>query len=480
MATITAAPSAHEAAGRHGWLLAGFFLVAFGAASGYMLAVGELEALYVTLSLMMCIAVLVDFRIGAVALVLMLPASDTTLFPRGMMGISGLNPVNLLLAGTLASFALRSRWEELRRFMPWQLLWLFIVPIMLAGLLGSRHALDIMPYFYEIGAIDFTDAAGYLRELVVKPLVMVMVALMLGAAVAKSRRPEAFIVAMAISVWFIAMLQFGFIIATGVRLGSLASASARAFFDTIGVHANDLGRLYVVAYALLVFAWWESKSRAQQGFLFVTLGVLSFALLLTFSRGAFVGFALVSLWFMAKKFNAKTVTLAALALLVLAVFLPGFVYDRVLLGVDEGDANVVTAGRIEFIWMPLLPELARSPVWGSGLSSILWSYPMVTESMLPVGHPHNAYLEALLDMGVAGLVLLLAYYGHVWMRFHALSRDPELSPQMRALFQGALAGLAAFFVTGMAGSSLRPTGEFAFLWMAIGMMYGIYARRPAG
>jgi hypothetical protein len=32
----------------------------------------------------------------------------------------------------------------------------------------------------------------------------------------------------------------------------------------------------------------------------------------------------------------------------------------------------------------------------------------------------------------------------------------------------------------MAGSSLRPDTEFAYLWMAIGMMYGVYARRPAG
>jgi hypothetical protein len=30
----------------------------------------------------------------------------------------------------------------------------------------------------------------------------------------------------------------------------------------------------------------------------------------------------------------------------------------------------------------------------------------------------------------------------------------------------------------MAGSSLRPTAEATYLWLAIGMMYGISARRP--
>jgi hypothetical protein len=31
----------------------------------------------------------------------------------------------------------------------------------------------------------------------------------------------------------------------------------------------------------------------------------------------------------------------------------------------------------------------------------------------------------------------------------------------------------------MAGSSLRPESEAAYLWIAIGMMYGLQARQPA-
>jgi len=51
---------------------------------------------------------------------------------------------------------------------------------------------------------------------------------------------------------------------------------------------------------------------------------------------------------------------------------------------------------------------------------------------------------------------------------------------MRGFYQGVVAGLLCFIVTGFAGSSLRPTPEFAFLWIAIGMMYGQLARRRAG
>jgi len=359
-------------------------------------------------------------------------------------------------------------------------LWLFVVPIVIAGLIGSRHVDDILPYFYEMEVIHFTNAVGYLRDLLFKPLVLVLIALVAGAAVARSRQPERFIVPIAVSVCLIAAAQLIVVIGSGVRLGSLASASSRNFFsDVIGIHANELGRLYVVAYALLLFSWWESRSRVLQAFLFATMGLLSFVLLLTFSRGAFAGFVLVSLWFVAAKFNAKTASLAVLAVVLMAALLPGAVYDRVLMGVDEGDANVVSAGRVEGIWAPLLPELLKSPLWGNGLASLMWSFPMVTGGMLPVGHPHNAFLEALLDMGAAGFALLLAFYWHIWGRFRALARDTDLTPEMRSLFQGAAVALLAFFVTGMAGSSLRPTAEFAYLWLAIGMMYGMYARRPA-
>jgi O-antigen ligase len=99
--------------------------------------------------------------------------------------------------------------------------------------------------------------------------------------------------------------------------------------------------------------------------------------------------------------------------------------------------------------------------------------------MAPVGHAHNAYLETLLDMGIVGLVLLLVYYWHVWKGFRTLGSNAWLTPELRSFFQGATAALAAFFFTGLVGSSLTPAAESAYLWMAIGLMYGVLARSRA-
>jgi O-antigen ligase len=474
----TSAYLREDAGRRHLWLLAGFGLIAAAAAGGFALALYELDAFYVALALIACLWVLFDFRIGAVVIVLLLPAYDTNLVPRSLMGITGLNPVNLLLAATLAAYVLRGQLPQAGRFVPRPLLWLYIVPIVIGGLIGVHHFDDIVPHFIDLEMVDFTNEIGYLRDMLIKPLVMVMIALTLAAAVARSQKPERFIVAIALSVWTVALVQLGYVVISGVGLASLASTSMRSFFNDIGIHANDLARLYVVAYALLLFVWWETKHHALRLFLFATMGVMCVGLLLTFSRAGFLGFLLVNLWLLAWKFNARSVSLAVLAVALAAALLPGEVHDRVTLGMDTGDADEVSRGRIEGIWMPLLPEILKSPLWGSGLSSIMWSYPMETGAMVRVGHPHNAFLEALLDMGIVGLALLLAFFWHVWKGFRSLGSNAYLSPELRGFFQGATAALLAFMVTGMAGSSLRPSGEFVYLWLAIGMMYGVRARRP--
>jgi len=333
--------------------------------------------------------------------------------------------------------------------------------------------------FYESLLIHYTDAFGYYREQVIRPLLLVVAAMLVGVAAARSQRPERFIVAMMISLWIIALTELGFIAASGVQLGELASPLARTFFDQLGLHANDLGRLFAVGYAILLFVWWEAKSPGFKGALFATLCVAILALLLSFSRSAYLAFLIVNGLFVLWKFNARTVSLALLTAGVFAALAPGFIWRRLTFGFDA-DANTVSADRLDGIWTPLLPTLGNSPLWGNGVDSIMWAEPMKAGQMLVVGHPHNAYLQTYMDMGLIGLGLLLAFYFHVWKGFRALGSNPYISPELRGMFQGATAALLCLLVTGVSGGSLRPDVDFAFLWLAIGMMYGVASRRPAG
>ena len=454
-----------------------------GAFFGLLVALTGLNALYLCISLIGCIFILRDFRIGVVLLILLLPISRSTVFPHEMFGITGLNPLNLLLFGTLGACLLQALSDgSLRRFIPRPLLWLYIVPILVAGVLGSRHLDEIPPALFH-KLVEFDNVAGYFRDVVVKPLLMVVFALLVGAAVAHSEKPEKFLVPTLISMWVMVSLVVVYVLIEGVSLRVMASSESREFLSVLGMHANELGRLYATAYALLLFTWVESRGAGFRLALLASMGLVAVALVLTFSRGAFLAFILINALFLIWRRNAKTlIVFAALAACVFLA-LPDAVYERLSTGLGGGPdigAEALSAGRIEHIWLPLLPEIPRSPIYGNGLSSILWSEPMRRGpgvAILAVGHPHNAYLGALLDMGVIGLILLCAYFAHVWKSFRASSVDPEVSPTLRGFYLGAAAGLASLLISYATDSSLTPGPEQSFLWLAIGMMYGQRTKR---
>lgn len=445
--------------------------------AGLAIAVAGVPALILCVGLVACLFVLLDFRAGVVMLIVLMPIAASQFFPRSMLGITGLNPFNLLLGATFVSFVVRELARGgMRGFVPRPLLWLYLVPLAAAGFLGSRHVDEIAAGLRDLGAVPFDTAGGYLRDMVMRPFFNVLFALLLAAAVMRSKRPEKLLVPALVSVWIMCALVIFLVAKEGVSLGELSSERFRQFFMPLGMHANDLGRLYLVAYALLLFTWGATEHKAWKFILLASMVVTTVALVLTMSRGAFLGFALVNVMFLFTRRTAGAFLFALAAVTVLLFVMPDSVWER--LGTAfSGDFNKSSAGRTDEIWTPLLPEVWASPIWGSGLGSIMWSDAMRGGLVLLVTHPHNAYLQAALDLGLLGTAIVIGYFVHVWRGLTKLVRDAAVSPTMHGFFNGARAGLAGFLLAGVAGSSLTPVPEQAFLWLAIGMMYGFLAPR---
>ena len=448
-------------------------LAAFGALWGAALALGGPAAAVVCLTLIACAFCLRDFRAGLVLLIAIMPISQSYVFPHAMFGVTGLNPLNLLMATTLFIVAFRYAGQGvLSHLAPKPLVWLYLVPLVIAAGIGAPHAGEIPQIFRDEDMVFFSEPVGYIRDMLMKPLTFVIYALLVSVAVQKSEKPQRFITPMVISVWVMASVVLVFTAMAGVSISQLAGTYARSFFSSLGMHANDLGRLYAVGYALLLFVWDRSPNIGTKTLMMFAMGVVVLALLLTFSRGAFFGFILVNVIYLISRRNVKTLALALVLIPIGLFFTPGAVWDRVTMGWEEG-AVTMSAGRIDEIWTPLVPELFRSPIWGNGLGYVMWSPPMVAGMMPSVGHPHNAYMELILDVGFVGLVLVVAYWIVTWRDFRRLARDDRLAPELQGFFEGAAAGLLAFMVAGVAGSSLQPAPEQAFLWLAVGMMYGV-------
>jgi O-antigen ligase len=306
-----------------------------------------------------------------------------------------------------------------------------------------------------------------------------MFALLVGGAYARSREPEKFLTPMIISMWIMGVLVITFFLNSPVKFGQLASEYARFFFSPLGLHANDLGRLYATAFGILLFTWDRTLPRKHpvlKTMLFLTMGIVCVALVLTFSRAAIISLILIGVIYVISRPTRKTFFFLALIVPAVALFTPGAIWYRMGMGVEEG-ATGMSAGRISDIWTPLLPQLIDRPFFGHGLQSALWAPAMRMEEMMAVTHPHSAYLGALIDFGIIGALLIFAFWFTVWKGFRKLSKDDELEPHQQGFFEGAAAALVAFAAAGFVGSTFTPVPEQSFLWLAIGMMFGVKARR---
>jgi hypothetical protein len=179
---------------------------------GYAVAVADFSALYICVSLLACVFIFIDFRVGVVLLTILMPISASSIFPHNIAGITGLNPLNLLLIATLGSwFQQRSGGGSLAQLAPPPLRWWYVLPIAIGGLLGWPHVGEIPSYFYVLNLVSFDSATAYLRDMLLKPLFMVLFAVLVGAALARSKRRESFPLAMLVSVWLMVLMTIVFV-----------------------------------------------------------------------------------------------------------------------------------------------------------------------------------------------------------------------------------------------------------------------------
>jgi hypothetical protein len=448
-------------------------LVAFACLWGAAVAFSAIGAALLCVSFIACLLCLRDFRVGVMILIVIMPVSSSTIFPHAMFGITGLNPLNLLIVATLAVFFMRAAGTGgLKGFLPRPLWWLYIVPIAAAAVIGMQHVHEIPRILRATEMILFNNEVGYLRDMLFKPMTLVMYAALVGAAVAWSERPEKFVIPMMVSVFVMSAMAITFVAASGVSLSQLAGTYSRHFLSTLGLHANDLGRLYAIAFALLLFVWDRTERWGLKFLLLIAMGMVALALLLTFSRGAFFGFAVVCVLYLALRRSLKTMLLAAVLIPPALLLAPGALWSRLEMGMGEG-LNEITAGRLDEIWIPLMPEVLTTPPWGQGLGSVMWARAMRFDEMFYVTHPHNAYMQLYMDLGIVGSLLVLGFWIYTLVCFWRLTSEQRLRPEMQGFFEGAAVGLVSCLVTGVAGSSLMPRPEHSYLWLAIGMMWGV-------
>ncbi len=459
-----------------GLVVAAFFIAFFmGAVTG--LLGGEIALIFVLLVSFTIFAVR-DYRTGALIAVVLLPLTATILIPREILGIKGANPLNAVLGMSIICLILTRAFSSQKIKLPGlpREYKLYIVVLGLAALHGAMYV-DLIPQTLKtLEVVRFDSPLGYLGDVLLKPIIIIVCSYLLAVAVLNAKSTTRYLVPLFSGAVLLALLVIAYTVFSGISLTRLSSSYARGFLSALGVHANELGLMFNMAFALALFSFFYVERTLPRLLLGSIAVVLTITIGLTFSRGAFLGYMMVLAYFLftQRKFQLM---MGVVALVVAGAFLlPSAIVDRATAGVKKGDVKEVSAGRVDEIWLPLLPEVLSSPLIGRGLSSVLWSDANRGRKIIPVGHTHSAYLGLILDFGFGGALFIIYFYRHLWQVFRRLGQSHE-EKIWRGYFQGATACVLLILVQGLTDDRFTPTLPQSFLWLSYGLALGLLARQ---
>lgn len=203
--------------------------------------------------------------------------------------------------------------------------------------------------------------------------------------------------------------------------------------------------------------------------------VMLWALVLTYTRGAWIGFAGGVLTVAATVRRGRWVLVGGLALLAAgALVAPYELRHRFLSMADPEEAGV--RERIS-MWKSGLAMWRERPILGVGPGGVKREYVHYAREEAVkkrTGHVHNTPLQILVERGVLGLAawlwLWIAFYAHAIRRLRRL--PPEAAAE-RALVVGAVAAITGFLIGGLAEHNFGDSEVVMVAWAIMALPWAI-------
>lgn len=424
-----------------------------------------------------------DFRVLAVAAAFLLPYVPTWFLSEGVAGVSGQRIVGLVMLLALVSVACGHALDPWRiRYPRWGPAFLaYVAVFVFAALNGAASASAIPEYFRVLEVVRETTPLGYLRVSLFAPALIIAGCAIAGLLAANVRDPRWILLPVLSSAVLLAALVCVFALLGASAGADLAQQESRRSLSVLGLHANELGLLLNMALALAICALGTSRCAAARVALALACLVLMAGILMTFSRGAFLGLAVVILYALATARGRSWLLWGLVALALVVALSSDSLAQRALHGVGGGDLDFLSSGRIDAIWLPLIPEILDHPILGAGHASILWSQAAQARTILPVSHPHSAYLASLLDVGIVGSVLTALFFAHAWRLLRRAARQAARLAQgaLAGFFGGGAACILLLLVQGLTDDSFMPAFTHVYFWLCYGAAVGTLARAPS-
>lgn len=438
--------------------------------------VGEANAIMLIIAIGITVAIITSHTAGAMMLALIFPLSSTYLLPRKLSGISGLNVLNIMIIlFTLTSLIKFFSQFEKPIFPKLSApLLAFAALVAVAGIRGAIGVSSIPDYYVELGVIPSKSQAEFLHIYIFKPFITFLVVWLVAFFVANSSKPGAIVYGMVGAGTIISLAVVTYAVGSGAELHNLASQESRRYLSGIGMHANELGLMLNTIFLMVLLMAFSVRDFYKRVIIYFILISLLMSTLLTFSRGAYLGTLTAICFALAVRRKVFLTMIFVAGIAAIFIFFPSSI-ERPEDAGQPVSAESLSSGRLTDIWEPLIPELVNNIIVGGGASYIMRSDAAKNESILPVGHPHSAYLEALLDVGLLGSLIILLFGFYAW-RLYSVAAAITPGEKLSQVLRGGQGSLLILLVQGATDDSFLPTRSHVFIWLAYGAAWGIHAK----
>jgi len=262
-----------------------------------------------------------------------------------------------------------------------------------------------------------------------------------------------------------------------IFLGHLIEPQGRvtAAFKT----PNGLGAYLILSLPLMMSAVWSFRRRRGVGVALSLCVVLVLAsLVLTFSRGAWVG-AAMGIIFMGLTIiwrKTKSVFFISSGILLTLILVGFFFFMTVQKRTYQSHLHRNTSQWRLDIWWDSLKMIKEKPLLGHGINTymrVFQNYQRKFEGLHPYNptYAHNCYLQLTAETGVIGLLGFLGILMTLFCKsFEKIKHILEKNANMMGLFLGMLSGIVAFLVHSFFDNNFYSLQLSVYLWVMIGML----------
>ena len=232
---------------------------------------------------------------------------------------------------------------------------------------------------------------------------------------------------------------------------------------------NILAEYLIMVIPISISLFWYSKKVHKKAIFLGTSLILMLALVLTLSRGGWIGFAFGILVFVI--LIEKRLLLSIIPLVLGAVyFLPQSILNRILSIGNLGDSS--NAYRLK-IWDITLDIIRDNWLVGVGFGYIPFKSTFETYiRTMPAYHSHNTYLQITGEMGILGLIIFISFI-FILYKYSIKRLIKGEDRYIRTMAGGVLAGLAALLGHGAVESVLYLPKIIITFWTLVALLLAL-------